>query len=55
METNQIPAQLDELLPWHKPEVQRLKVGLDTQGGINQRAKAGSGEDQLAMTTIGPN
>lgn len=53
MENSPMSAKLDELLPWHKPEVQRLEVGLDTHGGMNQGAKAGSGEDQVTMTTIG--
>jgi hypothetical protein len=55
MENNETPAQLAERQPWHKPAVQRLDVGLDTQGSMNQAAKVGSGEDQLSMTTVGPN
>jgi hypothetical protein len=55
MDNVQNMSRLDERLPWHKPEVQRLEVGLDTQGGMSQVAKVGSGEDELGMTTIGPN
>ncbi len=30
--------QLEGLLPWHKPEVQRLSVSLDTATGIGSNA-----------------
>lgn len=31
METSYIELKTEERLPWHKPEIQRLVVTLDTQ------------------------
>jgi hypothetical protein len=55
VDINPTELPVEELLPWHRSELERLQVGLDTQGGMNQVAKVGSGEDALGMTTISPN
>jgi hypothetical protein len=53
MEINKTEPRTEGRLPWHKPEVQRLVVSLDTQSGMQQVAKVGSGNDVDFMTTIG--
>jgi hypothetical protein len=48
MEIKQTGPNTEELLPWHKPEVQRLVVNVDTQIG------AGSGIDGPIFEPGGP-
>jgi hypothetical protein len=31
MEFNAVESQVEELLPWHKPEVQRLVISTETR------------------------
>jgi hypothetical protein len=44
MESEQTEPQTQEGLPWHKPEVRRLTVSLNTD------QKAGSAEDTLSQS-----
>jgi hypothetical protein len=52
METNisttKIKELIEELLPWHQPDVQRLSVSLDTSNNL------GSGPDATGHSSVGP-
>jgi hypothetical protein len=48
MEIKQTRLPTEERLPWHKPEVLRLVINVDTQGDPNQPVKAGSHHDGFA-------
>jgi hypothetical protein len=44
MDITQNEVQAEERLPWHKPEIERLEVTLDTRSGL------GSGPDGAGRT-----
>jgi hypothetical protein len=43
MTVNYAQIATDERLPWHKPEVQRLEVSLDTRIRIGSDTDGGTG------------
>lgn len=45
MESTSLETELVQRLPWHKPEVTRLVISLNTQNNPAQERKTGSGED----------